>query len=344
MTRQIVQTLVISVVVLAPILATSLCGQTTRSDDPVEGLIIQSLRDSDERSRSRAIYRLRDVRPTTDEIILALGQVVDKDASATVRGTAVHVIGGIVKSDAQVAIVLPVLLARVRDAKEQPRLRETIVTMLAKIAPGDAGVRHALGQLVQAQQETVGIRVRAADGLGSMSVGGNEDLQGLRRLARTEESDDVRVALWGAIVDLLPGDEEAVDVLISLAQSRRDLPATLRSKAIRILGDARLARIIPIWVEALDDEHPQVRAFAAIALGHYGSQAKTAIPSLIEFFRNTPAQGDGSSLRALTLVALAEIDPASPVVLELIQTMADSDPNEQLRDYAMRILARIGRD
>ena len=260
MTRQIVQTLVISVVVLAPILATSLCGQTTRSDDPVEGLIIQSLSDSDERSRSRAIYRLRDVRPTTDEIILTLGQVVDKDASATVRGAAVHVIGGIVTSDAQVAIVLPVLLARVRDAKEQPRLRESIVTMLAKIAPGDVGVRHALGQLVQAQQETVGIRVRAADGLGSMSVGGNEDLQGLRRLARTEESDDVRVALWGAIVDLLPGDEEAVDVLISLAQSRRDLPGTLRSKAIRILGDARLARIIPILVEALDDEHPDVAA------------------------------------------------------------------------------------
>ena len=162
-----------------------------------------------------------------------------------------------------------------------------------------------------------------------------------RRLARDEESDEVRVALWGAVVSLLPGDEEAVDILISVARSRQNVSGTLRAIAIRILGDTRLSRILPILVEALDDEYPEATAFAAIALGQYGSRARTEIPRLIEFFHRTPAEGDGLPLRALTIEVLAAIDPASPAVLEFLKATADSNRNEELRDHAEKALARI---
>ncbi len=242
---------------------------------------------------------LQDIRPTTDEIVLTLVKVIERDPTAFVQGAAVHVIGS-VRSDAHVAMVLPLLLSRLREPQENLR-REAIIRVIAEIAPGDIRVRRALVELVQAPHESRELRARAAYGLRGLAVAGNGDVESLRETARTEESAEVRVALWGAITHLAPGDEEAVDALITLVRSRVDLPGTLRSTAIGILGDTAPVKVLPVLVEALDDVHPQAQAFAARALAKYGPRADSTIPKLVESLRNTPAEGDGPVLRSVML-------------------------------------------
>ena len=338
-----VQKLAIGVVALTATLTVNLYCQTPPRGDPASKLIAEALNDSNASVQSGAIYKLQDIRPTTDEIVLTLVKVIERDPTAFVQGAAVHVIGSVVRSDAHVAMVLPLLLSRLRDLQENLR-REATVRVIAEIAPGDIRLRRALVELVQAPHESRELRARAAYGLRGLAVAGNGDVESLRETARTEESAEVRVALWGAITHLAPGDEEAVDALITLARSREDLPGTLRSTAIGILGDTGLVKVLPVLVEALDDVHPQAQAFAALALAKYGPRADSAIPKLVESLRNTPAEGDGPVLRSVMLSALAEIAPTSSEVLDLLQATAEKDPKKQLRDHARRLLVKIGRD
>ena len=78
-----------------------------------------------------------------------------------------------------------------------------------------------------------------------------------------------------------------------------------RIKGVRLLpqrkGDA--VKVVPALIEALQDEHGDVRWSAAIGLGYFGAEAKQAIPAL------EAAQGDSDPrVREAARVALSRIE------------------------------------
>ena len=315
-------------------------SQTPKPGGDLSTVISNAVNHQDSQVRGKAIYKLQYVRPVTSEIISALVKSL-RDESVYVRGAAVHVIGAVVKDDVQRREVVPSLLSSLRDRTEEEHIRERIVTTVAKIAPRLGEVVRALVAVLRDETESEELRTRAADGVRRIGSSASGEAASLVELAKDEKSSKVRVALWGAVASLTLDNEQAVQALIAVAGSAGDLPGTLRSKAIGILGEVGAVEAMPTLVKALNDEHPQVEGFAIRALGQLGSEATVAVPTLLRLFEEIPPRGEGQFIRAVVLGVLAQIDPTSPKVLATIQDVAANDPDPGLRDHAGRVLERM---
>ena len=315
-------------------------GQTPKPDGDLSTLISNAVNHQDSNVRVKAIYKLQYVRPVTREIISALVKSL-RDESVYVKGAAVHAIGAVVKDDVQRREVVPSLLSRLRDRTEEEHIREKIVITVAKIAPRLGEVVRALVAVLRDESESEELRRRAAYGVRHIGSSASGEAASLVELAKHEESPKVRVALWGAVASLTPDNEQAVQALIAVAGSEGDLPGTLRSEAIGILGEVGAVEAMPTFLKALNDEDLQVQAFAIRALGQLRSEATAAIPALLRLFEETPTRGEGQFIRAVVLDVLAQIDPTSPEVLATIQHVAANDPDPALRDHAGRVLERM---
>jgi len=88
------------------------------------------------------------------------------------------------------------------------------------------------------------------------------------------------------------GETAAPGVLSELAEYTRSESSLVRRLAASALGklagivaaDAAVALLRPLLVDA----HPQVRQYAAKALGAYGTVAEPALPDLRDLYRTPP--------------------------------------------------------
>jgi HEAT repeat protein len=85
----------------------------------------------------------------------------------------------------------------------------------------------------------------------------------------------------------------------------------------------------------LKDSDPNMRYWAAESLGHYGAEAKAAVPDLA-----ATLQDENKDVRMGVAYALAEIGSAAEPAREAL-TAATKDPEKEVRDAATYALRRI---
>ena len=85
----------------------------------------------------------------------------------------------------------------------------------------------------------------------------------------------------------------------------------------------------------LKDSDPDMRYWAAESLGHYGADAKAAVPDLAATLKD-----DSKMVRMGAAYALAEIGPAAQPAREALNEAA-KDPEKEVRDAAAYALRRI---
>jgi HEAT repeat protein len=119
-------------------------------------------------------------------------------------------------------------------------------------------------------------------------------------------------------------------------------------QALSAMGEAA-ASAVPDLVDALKDEEPDVRRFAARTIGSVGPRAAQAVPALIELLQSSTRQRrlDGGrpelpvTLLAEAAMAIGKIGPkARAAVPFLVKAMNDRD--EVLRLAAADALGEIG--
>lgn len=88
-------------------------------------------------------------------------------------------------------------------------------------------------------------------------------------------------------------------------------------------------------VAALQDGDPNMRYWAAESLGHYGAEAKAAVPDLAAALAD-----ENKMVRMGAAYALAEIGPAAEPAREALVT-ASQDPEQEVRDAATYALRQI---
>lgn len=94
---------------------------------------------------------------------------------------------------------------------------------------------------------------------------------------------------------------------------------------------------LPGLVAAFTDSDPDVRAWAAQAVGGIGANAADAVPALTELLKN---ENEGS--RNSACIALAKIGPAAKAALPALR-VALNDQSQEVRRFAAQAIERIER-
>jgi hypothetical protein len=102
-------------------------------------------------------------------------------------------------------------------------------------------------------------------------------------------------------------------------------------------GPAKLdiGAALPALVAAFADSDPDVRAWAAQAVGGTGPNAANAVPALTELLKN-----DNEGSRNSACIALAQIGPAAKAALPALR-VALSDKSQDVRRFAAQAIRRI---
>jgi hypothetical protein len=100
-------------------------------------------------------------------------------------------------------------------------------------------------------------------------------------------------------------------------------------------GVQRVDHSIEKLTATLKDDDPNMRYWAAESLGHFGAEAKDAVPDLA-----ATLQDEDKTVRMGGAYALAEIGPPAESAREAL-TAATKDPDKEVRDAATYALQRI---
>ncbi len=167
-------------------------------------------------------------------------------------------------------------IAQLRDS-EDDGARVAAVAALASIGPEPNGVVEAL--IAALADASALVRAGASRSLGGF---GAEVAPALIEALEHDSDAGVRAGvapILGSYVadgaDVMPAVSEAL---------RNDDDAGVRIAAARGLSvaGAAAADAVPVLIEALEDAVPEVRQWAAIALGRIGPAAREAVPALQE--------------------------------------------------------------
>jgi len=123
------------------------------------------------------------------------------------------------------------------------------------------------------------------------------------------------------------GDAAAADALVEMLRSR---DKAVRDAAYESLTEAG-APAVPRLIAALEDNDPNIREYAAGALGNIGDER--AVEPLMDMLRTAHVR------RYVAAWALGEVNAAGAVDL-LIETMGE--PNDALQKESARALIKIG--
>jgi HEAT repeat protein len=137
------------------------------------------------------------------------------------------------------------------------------------------------------------------------------------------------------------------DALPALSRGLRDPDVNLRRNIALVLGvlstgsyrgmqtKMDIQGCLRALVEALQDNDPPVRWWAAQAIGNIGPNAVQAVPGLIELLNNSD---EGS--RNSACIALRGIGPMATAALPALRRVL-SDPSTNVRRFAQQAIERI---
>ena len=224
----------------------------------------------------------------------------------------------------------------------QDQNQNIVVRINAAEALGKIGSEEAVPALIQAlQNEDEPVRGRAAEALGQMGEGAKDAVPALLQVAL---QDEIHFEAIGALGDI--GSADAVTALIKILQDKKGGSSILAAETLGRIGtpeaikaavavmiqtyedpeasasdasDAEqiLIRIgtpealIPFYYKKLQDEDPDVRGYAAEALGQMGEGAKDAVPALTQALQDEDPEVIYSAIEALESIGTPEALKAS---------------------------------
>ena len=319
----------------------------TISDRVVDNLI-QALKNPNLQIRRRAIILLKDKNwklksNSSDTVTKFVNLLKDKDA--TVRGSAVEILG---RMGEKAAPGVPELTKLLNDgnvmvrysaantlgiigekaASSVPQLitllkdEDVIVRYGAAIALGKIGEKAtpAISQLIELLQDyNRDVRSSAADTLGEFKEKARKAVPVLVTLL--QDSDIyVRSNAADTLGEIGKPAVSAVSPLIKLLQSK---DAKVRSSAASALGKIgeSPAQTVPQLTQLLKDKDTSVRGTAASALGRFGEQAVESVPQLIKLLKDK-----NSYVRSSAAIGLGGIgEKAAKSIPQLIELLKDKD-------------------
>jgi len=224
-------------------------------------------------------------------------------------------------------------------------VKKDVKGLVKALNDGDAGLRYraasALGDfddhsvtqaLIEAlYDEHLVVRYSAADAL--TKIGNTSAVPALRRTLKDRQwimRKKAVLALGGV------GDESDIPVLVHML---RDEDEEVRKAVVSAIGNIGGSAAVRALIDALTNMYVQhqVQYNAALALHKLGSDAKEAVPSLVEVLINK-----SSRIRDVAIWALMGMGPAaSEAVPALIQVLNDAEEDWDIRYSAAASLAKI---
>lgn len=120
---------------------------------------------------------------------------------------------------------------------------------------------------------------------------------------------------------------------------RENVSVDSRGATVDALGDiyAPAQVAVPALILFLGDADAEIRKEAALFLGHYGEDARPAIPALIRIL-----EGDGyEEARAYAAIALGRAGGDSAAARRTLARAASADPEANVRSWAAKSLREI---
>lgn len=189
------------------------------------------------------------------------------------------------------------------NSKDGETQREAI---LAVGAIGD-GARSATPQLIKfLEDKQFSFRPAAAFALGKLAA--KDAVAALKNASNDKDNHLLRLASVWALIQIDPTNEEYRKIAL------------------------------PELVSALQNDNPEIRREAALALGRMGSRADSAVPALTLLLKDKNPR-----VRMESLVALAEIGPGSKEAISEIESIL-AGHDLTMRPTACYALGRIGAD
>lgn len=138
-----------------------------------------------------------------------------------------------------------------------------------------------------------------------------------------------------------PKAKAAIPVLRLTLQSKEWRAKFSAAKALQLLG-APLEEVVPIYLEELGNNDPNVRIKAALGLGDLGPQAKSAVPGLIKAFADNRDEAGPyyDVFRSYVASTLGKIGPEAAQAIPVLRG-ALQDKHEAVRFSASVALKKI---
>jgi HEAT repeat protein len=242
---------------------------------------------------------------------------------------------------------IPGLIEALQDKQAEIEIRSGAAYALSRIGKEAKAAIPAL--TVALQEEDKLVKYNAAIALSRLStVETSKDwtyytydsLELLEGAEAKLKSDNARVRFNTAIA-LTHASDKPQNLVPILIEALQDEDPWIRSNAAEALGyigeDAYTA--VPVLMVALQnkDEDPSVRSNAAQALGYIGEKAETAIPDLIAASKD---EHEDESVRYTAVSALGNFGKEAQVVIPTL-IVALQDKNESVRSTAADALGNI---
>jgi HEAT repeat protein len=340
-------------------LAAAALGRMGPVAAPAVLTLVQVVSDPDFSVGQDAGHALAAIGPAGRDAVPGLIQAL-RHPTPSVRWWAAQALAGIGPAARD---AVPVLIERLRDPDREAR--EYAAGALGRIGADARSAVPALRELVAREPERTNVRQKAAQALVRIERPREVARTGLQSLAEGLKSPDAGVRLQAleqaqspgpAAIPLLLEALRDTDLNVAMAAAkvlravgpREDTVALLlqmltgsdprgRVGATAALGSIRpvLPAVVPALVQATTDANPQVRGFAADALGWTGQEA--GVPALVKTLRD-PDDG----VRMVAAGALGRLGPAARDAIPELRRLAGGDPHPAVRSQAELALRSIG--
>ena len=281
--------------------------------------LIEVLSDTDKSVHYYAASALGRIGPEARDAVFLLIGMLD-DERENIREIAVTALGRIGQPAHKVSNIMNMILVPEWESMCEDPVRESEVTVVGKnVAP------YLIAML---KEEDASLRHAAAGALGNIAVP-----IAVPALIDTldDKEDFVRGAAAGALGEIGAPAEAAVPLMINMIRGNDN--DSIRYNIILGLGKIGSPSVIPVLIEALDDDDAYVRRAAIHQLCVIREPISQVVPALMQ----TLADSD-SHVRFLGAIALSKIgEPAIAVLIEGL-----SDEVDVVRREAAFALGKMG--
>ena len=165
----------------------------------------------------------------------------------------------------------------------------------------------------------------------------------------------MQIKAWEALAKIQPRNQEAVQVLVEVAQGKMGKEFHVRegvlSTSFAVVIDAletlvkigAIEKVLPLLLKAVrnENEKGEIRFTAAHMLGELGPAAKSSIPTLTEFLRTPSRTKEDDGIKYFVIASLYKIDPTSEDVIAAFEEIVAHNPEPDLRNLATVYLAQM---
>ncbi|MCA9122104.1 MAG: HEAT repeat domain-containing protein [Planctomycetaceae bacterium] len=241
------------------------------------------------------------------------------------------------------SVIIPALGSLAEQGKEAvPKLRSALkheeaqywaCLVLAEIGPDAADAVPEIVEVLDAQKPQV--RLEALVALGEIGAAAKSAVPAIAKVAENDEFKDVRYAAIYAL-GKLDSDGIANKVLQKVMKSDDEFGRTIGAWALARTNPANkelVAEAVNLLVDSFKSEDVHVRQAAARAIVEFDVDREVVAPLLVKALEDKDP-----AVVANAIAALASLGPKA------LGHVDDALSNKALRHYAIRLIARLGRE